>query len=671
MAGSDIEYDVVIVGAGPSGALIAHECVKAGYSVLMLEAGPDKTTMKDRNLLVENFYKAEQKTPESPYPPVLAAPKATTADLYEVPYKGYLDQQDSSKFASPDVERLYQKANAAACGGPPLSAAEKDELGKLSNVRNDWFKSTYERRVGGTLWHWLGTSLRLVPGDFEMVTRFKGEAYYERLKQAGGEKGLAMAKEFPLPDGFVDWPFDYETLRPWYTRAEAEMGISGDPKLNLGGATRKRPDGTYDPYPMPVVPPSWGDKVVAKYADGQPVVEPDDWVVNGQPNWLAGFKGFEMEVQSTPQGRNSVGGYQGRPQCCGNCSCIPICPVQAKYDASVHVNMCRDHYGKLFKLEAQSVAYEVLLDQNTNTNPQVTGIRYKRWTGSDDKITSTTDFVARGRIYVIAAHAIETPKLLLNSKGGPGIWGQRGVANSSDAVGRYLMDHNTSLSFALACEPMGPVRGPVSTSGIESLKDNNARGFAGTFRVEIGNLGWEWPDDAPFTQVYNQARTGKYGKQLKETLHNQVIRQFRFGALVEPTPMWDHRVTLSDSLDALGIPRPKTAYGISDDPYCIRGYVNSLRVHQRLFGLMKATNINHQPPEQFAGAGHIMGTCRMSDDPSVKSVVNSKQQSHDHDNLYIVGSSVFPTVGASNPTLTIGALSLWAADHIKRQSAGA
>ncbi len=646
MPDPNAEYDIVIVGAGISGALIAYECVQAGYSVLMLEAGPDKTTQRDRNLLVENFYKAQQKTPESPYPEIVAARKATTAALFELPYRGYMDQQDSKVLEDPKSQP-----------GAKVQAA--------LNSRNDWFKSTYERRVGGTTWHWLGTCLRLVPGDFEMRSRFSGEAYYERLTKAKDDAALKLAQENPLPAGFVDWPFSYHDMKPWYTKAETEMGVSGDPTLNLGGADRTLDGGGFEPYPMPVVPPSWGDKMVGNAANGQPVLNP-----NHTAETLPGFKGFTMEVQSTPQGRNSVGGYQGRPQCCGNSSCIPICPIQAKYDATVHVNLCRQKYGRLFTLVPQAVAYEILLDQNNAINPQVTGVKYKRWTGTNDDVTSVTEAVAKGRIYVIAAHAIETPKLLLNSLGGPGKWGKMGVANSSDAVGRHLMDHNTSLSFALACDPYGPIRGPVATSGIESLKDNNARGFAATFRVEIGNLGWAWPANAPYTQVYNQARHGAYGRTIKDSLHKSVIRQFRFAALVESTPMWKHRVTLSDTKDALGIPRPKIAYGITDDPYCIRGYTNSLRVHENLFRLMQATNMNHRPPEQYAGAGHIMGTCRMSDDPTVKSVVNAKQQSHDHDNLFIVGSSIFPTVGASNPTLTIGALSLWAADNIKKQLAG-
>ena len=59
----------------------------------------------------------------------------------------------------------------------------------------------------------------------------------------------------------------------------------------------------------------------------------------------------------------------------------------------------------------------------------------------------------------------------------------------------------------------------------------------------------------------------------------------------------------------------------------------------------------------FLGAGHVMGTCRMGDDPA-KSVVDKNLRSHDHSNLFVVGASVFPTVGSANPTLTVAALSL-------------
>jgi choline dehydrogenase-like flavoprotein len=69
--------------------------------------------------------------------------------------------------------------------------------------------------------------------------------------------------------------------------------------------------------------------------------------------------------------------------------------------------------------------------------------------------------------------------------------------------------------------------------------------------------------------------------------------------------------------------------------------------------------------EQFFGAGHIMGTTRMGLNPKT-SVIDQDLRSHDHPNMFIVGSSVFPTAGTANPTLTIAALSLRAADTIKK-----
>ena len=70
----------------------------------------------------------------------------------------------------------------------------------------DPFKSTYERRVGGTTWHWLGSTPRMIPSDFEMRSRF----------------GIAM-----------DWPISYRDLEPWYGRAEEEMGVAGDASADL------------------------------------------------------------------------------------------------------------------------------------------------------------------------------------------------------------------------------------------------------------------------------------------------------------------------------------------------------------------------------------------------------------------------------------------------------
>jgi choline dehydrogenase-like flavoprotein len=71
---------------------------------------------------------------------------------------------------------------------------------------------------------------------------------------------------------------------------------------------------------------------------------------------------------------------------------------------------------------------------------------------------------------------------------------------------------------------------------------------------------------------------------------------------------------------------------------------------------------------EFNGAGHVIGTYRMGNDPR-SSVVDHEQRAYDHPNLFLLGSGVFPTAGTANPTLTIAALSLWAAQTIRRDLA--
>jgi choline dehydrogenase-like flavoprotein len=161
-------------------------------------------------------------------------------------------------------------------------------------------------------------------------------------------------------------------------------------------------------------------------------------------------------------------------------------------------------------------------------------------------------------------------------------------------------------------------------------------------------------------------------------LNDRFTRQFRCGFLIEQTPDRGNRVTLSSKFtDGLDLPRPQISYNLSD--YTRRGFVAAHRMKNLLFGKMGLTEFTKVDPEDptrfeeeidgkrvplnYTGAGHIMGTCRMGDDPK-ESVVDKFQRSHDHKNLYLVGSSTFPTGATANPTLTIAALSLRTAKHI-------
>jgi choline dehydrogenase-like flavoprotein len=533
-----MDTDVVIVGAGIAGALVAARLAEAGVKVTIVEAGP----RVERGSAVMQYYNALIKVPECAYPNPDYAPHPRSDNLDD-----YYVQTGPQKFSS-----------------------------------------TYLRQVGGTTWHWLGTCLRLVPDDFRLATRFG--------------RG-------------VDWPIGYDALEGWYGEAESEIGVSGDSAADLGS-----PRST--PYPMPAIPMSVVDQHIAK-----------------------AFVGSPYEVRSTPQGRNATV-RDDRPPCCGNNSCIPICPIQAKYDATVHIARAEAAGAKLL---VQSVVDFL----EVGTDRKITALRYRRPDGTAARITA--------RVFVLAAHAIEIPKLLLMSKGHGA---PNGVANSSDQVGRNLMDHPVQLSYALAGEPVWPYRGPLSTSGVESPRAGDWRSERPAFRIEIGNDGWSWPTGAPTTDAQDFAAQGLRGVALQKALLDRTSRQIRFGSLTEQLPDPANRVVPDyDKRDKLGIPRPRISYRIDD--YTKAGLAAARKIHEEAFVRMGATTITHKPDEDFQGAGHVMGTAQMGTD-GASAVVDAELRAFDHPNLFIEGSAVFPTAGAANPTLTIAALALRSVDPIRK-----
>ena len=130
--------------------------------------------------------------------------------------------------------------------------------------------------------------------------------------------------------------------------------------------------------------------------------------------------------------------------------------------------------------------------------------------------------------------------------------------------------------------------------------------------------------------------------------------------MVEQLPSPENRIVPDEQQrDAIGIPRPRITYRIDD--YCRRALDHGQRIHQEIFAAMNATEVEHG--STIFSAGHVMGTYRMGTDAKT-SVVSPEQRAHDHPNLFLLGSGVFPTGAASNPTLTIAALALRAVDAI-------
>ncbi|MFY9736847.1 MAG: GMC family oxidoreductase, partial [Rhodoplanes sp.] len=302
-----LEADVIVVGSGVAGSLIAWRLAEAKLKVLILDAGP----RIDRTEALKLFLAARDKNINAPFPPL---PSARATDYY-------------------------------------------------INAGVDIFRGTYMRGVGGSTWHWAGSVLRFRPSDFRMRSRF----------------GVGL-----------DWPISYQQLEPFYDEAEQALGVAGS-NTETWGAPRK------SHYPMPPIPPTYLDSVVAG---------------------VLGPLGMSLGI--FPQARNSIF-YDERPQCCGSASCVPLCPIGAKYDASVHATKAEQAGARL---ETDAVVYRL----ETDDSRRISAVFFRRPDGSAGS--------AKARIVVLAANAVETPKLLLMSRHDRM---PKGVANSSDTVGRYLM----------------------------------------------------------------------------------------------------------------------------------------------------------------------------------------------------------------------------------------
>ncbi|MBV9576578.1 MAG: GMC family oxidoreductase [Gammaproteobacteria bacterium] len=459
--------------------------------------------------------------------------------------------------------------------------------------KHERYDATYLRMVGGTTLHWLGTTLRMHPNDFKLQTLYN------------------VGK---------DWPLSYEELEPWYCKAETILGVSGDSTAPSHSPRSK-------PYPMPEIPMSYLGLKVKHATQGML------------------FDGNELIVIPTPQARNSIAGYQNRPACVGNHSCIPICPIQAKYDALVHINKARAHGAQI---QAESVVHSLEVDEFGN----IAQLNYLRWDGSKQTV--------RAKIYIIAAHGIESPKLLLNSRHAKF---PHGIANRSDQVGRNLMDHPSQLSYALANEALYPMRSPLSTSGIESIADGPFRKKSASFRVQISDTGWSWPTKSPYSTLDHFLERGYFGAELEKLISENVSKQISLNALLEMLPQATNRVTLDDKKDALGIPRPRIHFKLDD--YTRLGLARARELHTNIFNKVGVNDIKHFTDNEWVGSGHIIGTLRMGNNPN-DSVVDKNLRSHDHKNLFVLGSSVFPSSACVNPSLTIAALTLRTAEIIKK-----
>jgi len=570
-------FGVVIIGSGVAGALsAAHLSATTDKTILILEAGDHPFDKK-------------------------GAAGETRAEFHRVMNLQANRGDMHAPFSRIANRNLFPSPESASRSlREQQGGAEKyyDQAGP------EPYKAQFNRLVGGSTWSWRGNVPRMVPSDFKLKSKY----------------GVG-----------VDWPITYEELEPWYVKAEAELGVAGDDRdwqdTAVFGTRSKK-------FPMPPIPASYGDKIMAAAFEGKTI------------------DGVKIHVTYTPQARNSTE-YDGRPACEGNHNCIPLCPIQAKYDATVHLRKALAHKEKV-TLRTGCVVTRLQADAATG---RITEVFFKNWkTGPRDKEQSVT-----ADIVILAANAIETPKILLLSN----------VATKSGQVGRNLMDHLQEEvgAFMPADKAVFPFRGPQSTLSIEVFRDGAFRSDRSAFRMTIGNDAFgRKPGFAPIEILEKATDAGLWGEKLRDKFVDEITHMVRISFSTEQLPDPNNRVELSDKLDDLQIRRPKLTYSVNK--YVLDALDVGRQTAVQLFKLIdkniRLEGDKHEPgPPAWNTAAHIMGTCRMGI-TATDSVVDADGRCHEHANLFLVGSSVFATGATANPTMTLAALALKTADAVAR-----
>jgi len=311
------------------------------------------------------------------------------------------------------------------------------------------------------------------------------------------------------------------------------------------------------------------------------------------------------------------------------------------------------------------------------------------------------EIAVQARFFIVCCGGIESARLLLLSDSVE----RTGIGNRRDVVGRYFQDHP---GISVPARPLDPKR---FASSYDSFRKNGVRysikmvASEGLQRREkIQHMGAEvyYPssEDDPITAAKDLLKIARHPRkipQLPQALYRVLRRpgavagaafrhyvrgqppsvgstQPHLGAGGEQRPNPDSRVMLGTETDSLGLRRTVLDWRMtSEDTRSFRIFLETVSAEWKRSGIaeldLSGVNFSARETGQHGGyidSNHHMGTTRMGTDP-LTSVVDSRCRVHGYDNLFVGSSSVFPTGGFSNPTLTVIALSLRIADDIKGQ----
>ena len=294
------------------------------------------------------------------------------------------------------------------------------------------------------------------------------------------------------------------------------------------------------------------------------------------------------------------------------------------------------------EIRPQSYVFNVALDKHGRT----TGVHYYD--------AAKKEQFQKAKAVVLSANGGETSRLLLNSASGRF---PQGLANSSGFVGKNLMFNQGSSVHALFEHELNEYKSVQVTRVVHDFYDADPkRGFYGGGGIDarMGSqpIGWA---------LSSGGELPTWGAEYKERLQGFTRSMMAAGhctSLAQET----NNVTLDPTLkDAWGMPAIRVTYKDHPDDLAMAQFLQD-RAHEIMVAA-GAQKVWRAAPRLARGGVHLLGTCRMGNDPQT-SVVDKYHRTHDVPNLFICDGSSFVTSGRGQPTMTIQALAFRAADHI-------
>ena len=402
-----------------------------------------------------------------------------------------------------------------------------------------------------------------------------------------------------------DWPLRYDDLRPYYDAIQAEVGMSGD-----AAQEPWRPPG--EPYPLPPLKTLTQAEVIKR-----------------------GFDQLGLAVAPAPLAVLSEP-YKNRAACIYDGWCDAGCPINALWNPLVFDIPEAKKHGAVFVSHAP-------VTRIVSEGERITGLQFVDKAG----VTNTV----RASQVILAGSVVNNPALLLNSATEKF---PDGLANRSGTVGQYFMTHVITGIYGFFAEETEPHLG-LSGAQYISHDDYEKQRTDGPF----GSMQWSLAPSMKPNDLAGLAttRVDLFGAELEQFMQRAAKHLANMVCFLEELPRADNRVELSDSRDRFGNRRARVVHGFDQTTLALYEYAKAQGL--KIFAAAGAT-------DSWAGGAnqaHMMGGTIMGSDPTA-SVADAYGRCHDHANLWLAGSGLFPTAAAVNPTFTLYALAARTADHL-------